>query len=937
MIGQIILHYRIVGQLGSGGMGVVYEAQDLTLGRRVALKFLPPELARDAASLDRFLLEARAASALNHPNICTIYAVENEGGQSFIAMELLEGQSLDHKLLGPPLPLDRVLDISIQLADALDAAHAKGIVHRDIKPANIFLTQRGPIKVLDFGLAKLTRPAEMAMDTVATQAAPGRAHLTSPGSTVGTIACMSPEQTRGEELDARSDLFSLGALMYQMATGRLPFSGNTSAVIFNAIRERDPTPALQLNADLPPKLQEIIDQALEKDRDLRYQSAADLRSDLKRLKRDTESGRKIHRYADVGTGVLADSSDSRVAEGTSARPSDAHVGTVASGRPTGTVPSSSSSAVVAAARQHKLGIGITSAVALALLAAAAYGIYALLSRSHALPFQNISVTKVTETGKAALVAISPDAKYILNVLNDNGLESLWIRHVPTNSNTQVVPPAQVHYIGLRFSPDGNYLYFVRSEIGSRSLKYLYRAPVLGGTPQKLVTDIDTNITFSPDGRRFAFVLDNNPAPGKYRLIIRSLSGGDETTLASGSLDTGLVDPAWSPDGKTIVCVVAQPGDALSGLVAVDVASGKQNLFFTSNTTLLSRLVWLPDGTGLLASSGLLASAASANPTRQQIIVVSYPAGKSHPVTRDTNNYSDVSLAADGHTLATVLNQVRLNLYSMPEAGTGAQAQQVSSGAPVYSFGWTRDGQLIAGQESSLNLLDSDSGLKTPLTTEEGFVASDPSACSDGHYIVFNGLSIGGKRTLNIWRMEAAGGNLKQHTRGKADTFPVCSPDGRAVLYVDAEANLTTVPLESGTAKRIAEQPVFSRFDVSPDGKLAAFATYHPGELKEKLALLAIDSGQILKFLDFERPRAESSATLGSIRFARDGKAAIYPVRNGGTLNLWLQPLDGSPGKQITDFKSEEISDFHWSLDGRKLGLIRGHTESDVVLIRDSQP
>ena len=299
----------------------------------------------------------------------------------------------------------------------------------------------------------------MAMDTVATQAAPGRAHLTSPGSTVGTIAYMSPEQTRGEELDARSDLFSLGALMYQMATGRLPFSGNTSAV-------SDPTPALQLNADLPPKLQEIIDQALGKDRDLRYQSAADLRSDLKRLKRDTESGRKIHRYADVGTGVLADSSDSRVAEGTSARPSDAHVGTVASGRPTGTVPSSSSSAVVAAARQHKLGIGITSAVALALLAAAAYGIYALLSRSHALPFQNISVTKVTETGKAALVAISPDAKYILNVLNDNGLESLSIRHVPTNSNTQVVPPAQVHYIGLRFSPDGNYLYFVRSEIGS---------------------------------------------------------------------------------------------------------------------------------------------------------------------------------------------------------------------------------------------------------------------------------------------------------------------------------------------------------------------------------------------------------------------------------------------------------------------------------------
>jgi len=935
MIGQTISHYRIIGQLGSGGMGVVYEAQDLTLGRRVALKFLPPELARDAASLDRFLLEARAASALNHPNICTIYAVENDGGQSFIAMELLEGQSLDHKLLGPPLPLDRVLDISIQLADALDAAHAKGIVHRDIKPANIFLTQRGPVKVLDFGLAKLTRAAELAMDAVATQASPGPAHLTSPGSTVGTVAYMSPEQARGEELDARSDLFSLGAVMYQMATGRLPFSGSTSAVIFNAILERDPIPALQLNPDLPPKMQEIIDQALEKDRDLRYQSAADLRGDLKRLKRDTESGRKIHRHADVGTGAVARTSDSGVAEGTPARPSDAQLGTVVSGRPTGTSPSSSSSAVVAAARQHKLGIGLTGVIAVALLAAAAYGIYAFLSRSHALPFQNISVTKVTETGKAALVAISPDAKYVLNVLNDNGMESLWIRHVPTNSNTQVVPPAQVHYIGLRFSPDGNYLYFVRSELGSSSLKYLYRAPVLGGTPQKLVTDIDTNITFSPDGRKFAFVLDNNPDPGKYRLIIHSLGGADETTLTSGSLDAGLVDPAWSPDGKTIVCVMAQPGDALSGLVAVDVASGKQNLFFTSNTSFLSRPVWFPDGTGLLVSSGLLVSGGS---TRQQIIVVSYPQGKAQPVTRDTNNYSDLSLAADGHTLATVLNQVHLNLYSMAAAAPSAQARQATSGAPVYSFDWTRDGQLVVGQDSGLNLLNSDSSVKTPLTTEEGFLATDSSACSDGRYIVFNGLSLGGKRTVNIWRMDAGGGNLKQLTRGKSDALPVCSPDAHTVFYVDAEGKLTTVPLESGTAKRIAEQPVFSRFDVSPDGKLAAFASYRPGEPKEKLALLAVDSGQILKFLDFERPRAVSSAAfgIGSIRFARDSKAVIYAVRNDGTDNLWLQPLDGSPGKQITDFKSEEITDFRWSFDGKQLAIIRGHTDSDVVLIRDSQ-
>src|SRR3989442_2092633 len=254
-------------------------------------------------------------------------------------------------------------------------------------------------------------------------------------------------------------------------------------------------------------------------------------------------------------------------------------------------------------------------------------------------------------------------------------------------------------------------------------------------------------------------------------------------------------------------------------------------------------------------------------------------GKYHPVTRDTNNYSDLSLAADGYTLATVLNQVHLNLYSMPAAAPSAQARQVTSGAPVYSFDWTRDGQLVVGQDSGLNLLNSDSSVKTPLTTEEGFLATDSSACSDGHYIVFNGLSVGGKRTVNIWRLDAAAGSLRQLTRGKVDALPVCSPDGRTVLYVDAEGKLTSVPLEGGTSKRIAEQPVFSRFDVSPDGKLAAFATYRLGEPKEKLALLAIDSGQILKFLDFERPRAVSSAAIGigSIRFARDGKAVIYPA------------------------------------------------------------
>ncbi|HEY6763742.1 MAG TPA: protein kinase [Candidatus Sulfotelmatobacter sp.] len=908
-INQNIGHYRVTGQLGRGGMGVVYEAEDLTLGRRVALKFLPPEMSRDTAALDRFLFEARTASALNHPNICTIYAVEkatveNESEQSFIAMELLEGENLNEKLAAGPLSLDRLLDIAIQLADALEAAHAKGIIHRDIKPANIFLTKRGQVKVLDFGLAKLARP-EMEMETIgATQDAP--LQLTSPGATVGTISYMSPEQARGEALDPRTDLFSLGAVIYQMAAARLPFAGATSAVIFHAILERDPVPAQEVNPSIPPRLDDIIHRLLEKDRDLRYQSAADLRGDLRRLKRDIESGRKVTpSSASISGLATAPAASSRVAVRN---------------------PISRPSAVVATAGRHKVGTGLIALLGLVVLLAAGFGIYSLLARHRTIPFRNFSASKVTEEGNVVMAALSPDGKYILSMVRDNGLASLSLRNVPTNSITQVQPPAEVYFGGMRFSPDGNYFYFVRSDPGTPDLKFLYRAPLLGGTPEKLATDVDSNITFSPDGRKVAYMRYDNPGPGKYQLIVRSLDQGAETALATGSTNQNLFNPAWSPDGKTIICVIAHSGNDLTGLTAVDVNTGQQRLIMGSADN-LSLPTWMPDGNGMFA----LDQDRTTNYTRAQIVFISYPEGKLTPITRDTNNYSDLSVGLSGQVLATVLSEGRWNLFVASPASGGNDARAVAPAANFTNFSWTHDGRLIEDNDNLLRWINPDTGAKGTFAIEADSVSGDPWECADGRYIVFLLGRSGSNANQNVWRADASGGNLKQLSNGQQDNYPVCSPDSRWIYYLDG-GRLTKVPIDGGAPQQVSKLAIDAGFfDISPDGSMAAFSIVdHANGHEEKLVLLDLNNGQMRQSLKFQRQR------WGLMRYARDGKSVEYVTKENGTDNLWQQPLDGSPGKQITSFKSERIWDFHWSPDGSRLALVRGHNDSDVVLLRDQR-
>jgi serine/threonine protein kinase/Tol biopolymer transport system component len=878
-------------------MGEVYLAEDTKLHRQIALKILTSQFENDDERIKRFKKEARAVSALNHPNIITIYSIEETESGSFIATEFIDGQTLRERINARPFSWQEAVDIAVQIAGALKTAHSVGIIHRDIKPANIMIRRDGIVKVLDFGLAKLTGPSLRDIET--------RDH-TAPNRVMGTINYMSPEQVLGEPVDTRTDIFSFGVVLYEMLSGVMPFAGPSDAAIYNATINKVQPSLRETNAEIPPDLDHIVKCSMEKDPARRYQTFSELLTDLKNVLRDTQSG-----------------SIDKTATKITAR-------TVKTADPVKTMDPVKTTDLVQPKTRKSLVWLIAPLLLLGILGVGLYWKYSFAPGPTVNHFQSIKLDVLTAHGLATAVAISPDGRYIAYAKDEDGKNSLWLRQTASAGDTQIVPPGQVKYSFLKFSRDGNFLYFVGVE-GVGQPSSLYQLTSLGRNQRKIISNVDSQISFSPEGDQIAFI---RVAEGDNSIIIAGQQGGNERTLVTRKYPKVYGDEvSWSPDGKLIATPTLTRGATYAGGMAViDVATGTETPIPLKEEKLLriSQLAWTNDGQGLIYTPY-----AADMGQRYQIRYAAYPSGDVQNVTNDLSSYEDFSLTADSQTIVAIQREYSMGIW-LTVADDFSNTVSINSKTAAddgeRGITWTRDGKIVfvssEGGAQNIWRMDADGSNPKPLTTDYKVGKILPTLSVGGDLITF----IGGTSPGNsFFQMDSDGQNVRRVVEDTNCAFAAASANEDWVVYTsraDGKFRLWKVPLKGGAAVQLTDVDSISPV-ISPDGKsVAYFITEASKPLR--LGIMSINGGAPQKIIELP---ATTNVRAG-ITWNKDGNGILFVNTLGTTSNVWTQPLDGTKPTSLTTFKEFQIAQFALNPEGNRLAIARGSRNRDVVLIKN---
>jgi serine/threonine protein kinase len=875
MIGTTISHYSILEKLGEGGMGVVYKAQDTKLNRTVALKFLPDRVNNDAVTRSRFLQEAQAAAVLNHPNICVIHDVREEDGKQFMVMEYVDGKTLRESINTGGMKTDAAIDYAIQIAEALEEAHSKGIVHRDIKADNIMINSKNQVKVMDFGLAKLK----------------GSLKLTRTSSTVGTLAYMAPEQMQGGEVDPRSDIFAFGVLFFEMLSGRLPFRGEHEAAMMYSIINEDPENIQKYVPDAPAELSFLLKTALEKNPEDRFQHMSDIVRDLRRLKKQSS---RVNRPAFSGEYKKIEAERSSIqGSGTqSALPQKPNKIFLYGG----------------------IGLGLIVVVVTLVL-------FILPSENNA--FSSFQFSRITSTGNVQGAAISPDNRYICYSQFDKGKYSLWVRQLATSSNIQIRTP-QPEFIGDPiFSNDGNFIYYrMQNQNGNEAA--LFKIPVLGGNSVKVISNVQGSVTFSPDGSQFAFNRVYQET-GNFALVVASADGSKQKDLVAYKGEKWISGaPSWSPKGDIIaVALGLWEGGFHHELISVNAVSGEVQRMTETLWDGIAEITWLSDGKGLIVEGTDL------NNMLTQLYFVSFPSGETRKITNDLNNYGGSSVTDDRKKICAVQSERDMYLYYVPN-GDAKQAAKLSqlrddglSGLYV-----SEDNRVYytSRQGGSFDIWSSSiTGENQKQITSDEFAEQNLSVSPDGNTLLFSSTRAG---VPNIWSIASDGSGLTQLTKDAEDYSASMDVSGKWIVFsswMRGPQTVMKIPAQGGERIDVTTENGNSPV-ISSDGQTVYFISSADG--KRYVSSIPLTGGTVKRL--FETPKNLSSTIL----LRPNSNEFSYLITTDGVSNIYTRPIDGGAHKQFTRFDEKFIATFAWTPDGKSVVVTRGEIRSDVVILTD---